>query len=560
MDSYKVLLFIQIFSALLAFGLLGYRFVLIPKRQKAALEREYPHIMRGAEAAHVGYLWDSDLAAPGLQVLQAVKRGWLIVGKERVTLASQAGRRWVLKSMDHNTVRTAFVDTGGAMPGFTALIRLYDGADVLYVASLGNWGKGDKSKTIRLFEKLRACCGLDLSVRHESLSQAARTALTVMLSITLVVAVFTVRAAINKKPLDAPAHITVQNDGRALMASSRELLIFDGAVLIDRVAVKQLGVAPPLASIAPGGPGEIYLGSRKEHRIYRCRLDELSCQPFPESKTEPQPVLRDAFAMVFDRDHKWLLVADSARHRLLAFDGDGSSVDVLVDHPVLCFPNQVIIDRNEAFVVNTNYHRIEHFAYHPETPALKRLDSLPVVADTRLDVDCPPPAETLFSSFLHREQFKGEQARAFPESTRGRVWPISAIKTGSRSFWVLNAANGMRRADLLEIDGNNHRLLLPGRLHDPVALAAVGDEYWVADLAEPAIHRFDRSGKMLEDLADPVLQSWFESLHRQKAQNDKVYYTMLVALLAILFLSVYLLMRRYRLFFDFLVDNSPTLR
>lgn len=519
----------------------------VPRLFQRSLRKQHGDRMQGADIYFVAYLQANALSVRNVQVLSQIKRGLLLVGPGQIALAVREKRNhWVMHELPREESTATLMDVGTSIPAYPSFIHLRGGVGSFYVSALNRLMKGDKKRTVELLQKMR------LFLRDVSTKQALETppvyrvAMLATLALTLIVAGFLIHSALNKYPVDTPLHMAGLSDQRVVMASRDELLTFVGGVLQQPYPLSGLDIHGIPSDLVAVSDNEFLVAGGEVATIYHCQFEPLQCNEIIRNTTKYEPIL-EAMAVTQTPDAAHVLIADTSRHRILVYSVQGELIQELLVPAPICFPNQLFFENDGFFVVNTNHHQIERFSYDLKTLQLHHEQTLLMATTGREQVNCPQPNEAFHIPWLHREKLTGPQAKPFSAASKGRVWPIAAVKTESEVWWVLLGNRVLTFADMIRIEDNQNKQLLSGELHDPVALTQVGDEIWVSDLEEPTIHRFDRAGQQLDDLRGDALDAWFVRQHDEESRNSQRYYILIGVLVVVLLLMFGALFYRIRL-------------
>ncbi|RLA43850.1 MAG: hypothetical protein DRR06_11120 [Gammaproteobacteria bacterium] len=205
-----------------------------------------------------------------------------------------------------------------------------------------------------------------------------------------------------------------------------------------------------------------YNSGKGQNMLYRCVLADHSCIAF----TQQLPALSRTFRLHIDWSDDRVYLADTSRHRVLAFDKQG----VLQSGQTgFKFPNQLRIYEDKLWVADTNHHSLSALSTDPDNFG-----------------------ETLESYIT--------------KAGKGWAWPSAFVKVGE-DWWVDIMSNGMSDGKIIVFDQAWQRkseVLLPDRA-DPIALEVFGKRVLISDWQNIAVYQFNQEGVRLPDLDVAVL-------------------------------------------------------
>jgi len=313
--------------------------------------------------------------------------------------------------------------------------------------------------------------------------------------------------------LYGPTALAQASDGRVWVLLNHELHVLDRyGTLVRRTPVRALGIAPPVAALAPAADGAMIVGSRETGLLHvvdangsvRATLDPAAgggSHLFGAFHLLPLPGTED------------LLIVDTSNHRVLRWGGKGvlrsyGSADGQAG--VLNFPNGLALDRDgKVLLVDTNHHAVKVLTQELE----------------------PVPA----SGFLAR-------------ADKGYVWPalIEVAADGARFVTIM--ANGMERGRVFKLSPEGKRLAelaLPDGA-DPSGLLVRSEDVLVSDQHGLAIHRFGLDGARLGGFGDESLQPFYREIARLRDLYRTTIRVGRVLLVAMLIGLLFLLRRERR--------------
>lgn len=313
-----------------------------------------------------------------------------------------------------------------------------------------------------------------------------------------------------------PDLLALDNQQRLWMSLNGEVHVLDpGGNPVGRFSATQLGVRPPLASIAALPEGGVIVGSRETGTLHFIRADGSPAEVLDPASTEAGRLF-GAFHVVVDAERDVLVVTDTSHHRVIVMDRHGA-VQQLAGNPdkspgKFHFPNGVALDRSgRILVVDTNNH------------AIQILDSTLSPISTRDPLG------------------KGR--------LEGFIWPVFVAVDGDTNVYVTNHDHNLEEGELVRLgtDGEPELRfpLQPGTR--PSSFVVREHDVLLSDLTNFRILRFDRAGAALANFGS----SEFELLLDQALSDMRRYKTLmragqiaLVVILAALLALLYLARRR----------------
>lgn len=313
--------------------------------------------------------------------------------------------------------------------------------------------------------------------------------------------------------LYGPSVLAQASDGRVWLLLNHELHVLDRhGTSLRRIPVKSLGIAPPIAALAPAPDGAMLVGSRETgllHLVDASGAVRATIDPAAGGGRR----LFGAFHVLPVPGSEDLVVSDTSNHRVLRLDGKGRvlrSYGSADGQPgALNFPNGLARDREgKVLLVDTNHHAVKVFTQ-----------------------DLQPVASGGFAA----------------QADRGYVWPalIETAPDGSRFLSIM--AGGMDRGRVFKLDSEGKRLAelsLPESA-DPSGLLVRSDDVLVSDQNGLAVRRFSLDGSALGTFGDDSL----EAAYREIAERRGLYRRTIAggqALLVVMLVGMLLLLRRER--------------
>lgn len=522
---------------------------IVARRALRQIAEHYGDQLRGAEYRWVNYLSHEDLAT-GWRALQRRQKGFLFVAPSRAVFITPAGKhQWVLREYPREHASVAAHGLKRRSLGLPPMLRLHAKDHTGYFTALSAFGAPDRKATRGLYERIRRHFS-DAGELDGHLARQGwqRGLLGGCMALVLALIGFAIHAAMAMKPMAVPEAVAALGNDRLAWATRNELLVTDrGGTLKSTVRWREIGIVEGISDIAALDRDTLLVGDRASGRIQRCSLEQRECQRLSGSQGR-EPFI-GAFALIRHAATNEIWVADTTRHRLHRLSRDGELLETFGDNGHLCFPNDLEIADNRLYIANTNHHRIAWLDLARPEQGLQ--SGWLTVAEGRNDVQCPQVSEDGYIRFLHRESPGGDTAKPFAEGSPGRVWPMKIARDGQGAWWLLNAANGMRDADLwrMQPQAGERRLALAGTGHDLAAMAAVDDAVLVADRAAPELLRVPLDGGAAEPFGDAALKAHFEELAAAERRRELRYIAALAgALVAFLIpVSLLLLQLKHRL-------------
>ena len=215
--------------------------------------------------------------------------------------------------------------------------------------------------------------------------------------------------------------------------------------------------------------------------LQRCNLKTKDCKSFNRSI----PAIQDAHYIHIDRKADMVFLADVSRHQIRKLDKDGNLLAELKTG--LQFPNQVFLDGETLWIVDTNNHAMKAVKANTETFGEK--------IETHKFVDVYP-----------------------------RIWP-SAFSKVNDNWWVNISNNGMVNASVVIFDknwGEKSSLNFPENA-DPVASLVTDNGVIILDANNYQIYTFDIAGIRKADFARSESGDGIKSVLAKNKKQDKKY-------------------------------------
>lgn len=191
-----------------------------------------------------------------------------------------------------------------------------------------------------------------------------------------------------------------------------------------------------------------------EDGFYRCELDVGSCERFGTDL----PSLSGAFRLVIDRPAEIIYLADTRAFKLYKLSASG---EVLADSgdSEFAFPNQLVLERGELWVADTNNHRL-----------------------ARINTDSNQFAQVLEEIPVHL----GGEYR----------WPHQ-FTSAADGFWVNVGDNGLANGRLIQISRQGEKLneISLDTLNDLFSLTLWRDQLLAANFSPPQLQSYSMDGR-----------------------------------------------------------------
>ena len=205
-----------------------------------------------------------------------------------------------------------------------------------------------------------------------------------------------------------------------------------------------------------------------------------------------------------------IFISDSGHHRLIAIDLDGNVIDATEKNGSrFVFPNDLMFQSSSLIAADTNNSRV-----------------------VAIDVTGGRFGRDLWQ-FDARTDLAGS----------GRWWPMSIAQSGNGDWWVINAGAGMRHGvvlifeqsgkairsvqlpsapSILQLDSLSPALAklweasILGLVHDPLALAKVGDQILVTDPSLMRVVSITQDGAHASEFGDESFQAELRQLSERR--------------------------------------------
>lgn len=294
----------------------------------------------------------------------------------------------------------------------------------------------------------------------------------------------------------APTYVTSTSSGAALQIGQRVFLLsveaenqVDEILLPDAESYRQLVFAPDGRVLLWQGASELGFAGKiakflrmteAEHApsadagLYSCALRNMDCVEF----SREVPHFNGAFHLLWLDDLQRLVIADTARHRLLMLDGSGRRVDSI--ETGLKFPNRPIRHGENVLVPDTDNHRIVEY----------------------------PVSGWGFGGAV------ASHSLALEDQHR---WPTALLRVKDQ-WWVLVANHRLAEARIQIYDDQWQKMKtvnLPEEA-DPVSMVMRDDEVLAADLNGRELWRISSSGNVLGTWSESPLRPYLQSLRTEE--------------------------------------------
>lgn len=310
--------------------------------------------------------------------------------------------------------------------------------------------------------------------------------------------------------ITGPTHLKSDGNGRIYVGLADRLLVFsETGDFMERIPLSRFGVDELVGDFWVDGPEILLRAPLPEGSIARtlrvllrigdhgsdqaaggqavlqwCSLTNGSCRPFA-----PQFRSTRTFRLWKERASGAMLVADTAQHRLVRLQADGTIE--AASPPSFKFPNALQVGQDGLlYVADTNHNRI---------------------------VAVNPAADD-FAGKKH--DFRINTA----ESAPGKVWPTGLAQAQDGALWVINGNQNVAYGDLMiyKPDGSFRNKVDQPAGADPSALLAVKNLMLVADAAQFEIRTFDLGGRYLRPFGEKDLLQEMTELKNSKARFQAI--------------------------------------
>src|SRR5262245_7358795 len=308
--------------------------------------------------------------------------------------------------------------------------------------------------------------------------------------------------------LYGPSVMAQASDGRVWLLLNHELHVLDRyGTSMRRIPVEALGIAPPVADLAPAPDGAVWVGSRETGLVHLVGANGALRDTLNPAAAGGMRLF-GAFHILPLTGTQDLIVSDTSNHRVLRLGKDGrvlrsyGSTDGKAG--TLNFPNGLALDgEGRILLVVTNHHLVRAFTQ----------DLAPV------------------------------DGAGFPaQADRGYIWPalIGVAPEGSRFVSIMR--NGMERGRVFKLDSAGKRLAeleLPESA-DPAGFLVRADDVLVSDQNGLAVHRDGIDRASLGKFGDESLETAYREvealrkLYRRTIADGQIF--LVLMLIPMLFL------------------------
>jgi len=261
-----------------------------------------------------------------------------------------------------------------------------------------------------------------------------------------------------------PSKIARAPDGTVWVVSDGALHQFSAQGEPRReIPLGALGRGPLPSDLVPLADGSMVIAEADPSAAYRCDLAAMRCALLTGAIAQAIGPTRHALMIAADETARRYYISDNANHRLILLDFDGRVLDATQPRRLI-YPNEIEVAKpGEIVVADTNHHRLVRIG----------------VAGDRFGADLWQMRTD--RNNLHRV---------------GRVWPMDFTPAAQGGWWVLDARDGMRDADLLRFDpgGQARERVDLGPDADPTQIMALEDGLLVADPKRASLVRVGADG------------------------------------------------------------------
>ena len=267
-----------------------------------------------------------------------------------------------------------------------------------------------------------------------------------------------------------PSKAVAAADGSLYVLSHGALHVFapDGTRR-EAIPLESLGLTRTPSDLALHRDGRVVLADPDTSFLERCRLPHGPCQPIDLRlhRVDLQKVVPlNSIKVAIDEDAQRYYVSDNAGHEVVIADFAGKVLARSKPHE-FWYPNHLFVAApGELTVVDTNHHRI-------------------VTVDVHGD--------------RFGRELRSVAAGASGVGRRGRAWPFDAARLEDGRLVALVAADGMKDADVIVMDGAARSRIDLGADSDPFDVEAWRDRIVVADATNYRLQAIDSSGAVSKD-------------------------------------------------------------
>ena len=271
-----------------------------------------------------------------------------------------------------------------------------------------------------------------------------------------------------------PSKLLTGPNGTLFVVSHGKIHQFSPAgVRVSVLDLRDFGRELTPSDMAMYRDGRFLVGEASEPAVYRCDPLTKSCERFSLAIGTFGHIPGNSVKFFLDELAGRIYLSDNAGHRVLITDLDGRQLN---QHEKSAsrfwFPNQLWREADgKLVVVNTNYKKI-----------------------VAVDVTGDQIGKELWSM----------STRAATMARPGRGWPFSAVHSADGSWWVLNARDGMRDADLVHFakNGSPIQRVDLGAGSDPFGVVLWNERLLIADAIQYRIQTVGGNGSVGEDFGD----------------------------------------------------------
>lgn len=375
-------------------------------------------------------------------------------------------------------------------------IRLTDGKSMHFVTPPTESRLKPDQSARRLLDRLARWAGRQEPADLNKTVGAARLlAVTTMAAIVLGI-LGIAYAGIQLDKIHGPSHIaTDAHDNVYLILDGKLYELDSDGDVVATSAIEVMGLDGEVTDMV-WHDGAVYVGQYATGQVHRCDPLSFTCSKGLLAGGPDERPYR-TFKFAIDSEGKAIHVADTARHRLAAYDMEGRLLYASDgSEPTFCFPNGLgWSDTGELLVADTNNHRV--LALLPSADSFRRIawslatvESMPAYSSCnnrseRMEVDDP------FASLAADYQTSGDIV-SLPVAGAFQVWPSEVTQDRRGRLWVINSDNGMKDGIVLRFD--SHQAAAPAAVAlpkdaDPFSLAPVTGGVLVTDMNEQRIWR-----------------------------------------------------------------------
>ena len=389
-------------------------------------------------------------------------------------------------SWPRDKVEVAWVGRQGVGETRHHWFRIRDADQLHFVAPVSRSGEASDKRVVN-----RVMQNLARWARQREVADLGKTPLglaimAISTMLTILAGIAGVVIAGNRlADIEGPVAIASDAEGYAYVALNRTLFRLDPeGYVTDAAPMRRLGLKGYVTDMA-WRDGELYIGQLETGQIHRCDLASYECGDGILRGGPDERPLR-TFKFVLAPDGERIHLADTARHRVVAYDDRGNVSNVMAQTDMqLCYPNGLAWGQDGTLLVaDTNRHRVA--ALVPDAGSERVAWNLPVVQSMPSFSVCGNRSEMVddpLASLVVNYQSVGS-GQALDVAGASRTWPVEVAVDGSGHLWVVSAGPDLKNGVVLRF-ADRHSA--PGAVRlpkdaDPFALVPAAGDMLVTDL------------------------------------------------------------------------------